>query len=78
MRLSEFWRLMDEEFGTARAQVLASHQSVTALGGGTPDELLESGVEPRRVWEALVEQMGVPPERRLGQVVPLQENRDKY
>lgn len=69
---------MDEEFGRARAQVLASHQSITSFGGRTAEDLVESGEDPRRVWEALAQQMGVPEQRLLGRDIPLQENRDKY
>lgn len=76
MRLSEFWRLMDEEFGAAYARSLAAGQSLTAFGGRTALELVESGEPPRRVWEAIVEQMDVPAERRLGRDRPIRERRD--
>ncbi|MEJ5945111.1 DUF3046 domain-containing protein [Pseudokineococcus basanitobsidens] len=66
MRLSEFWRLMDEEFGAGYARSVASSQVVGALGSRTPDEALEGGVPPREVWAAVCEVMDVPPERRLG------------
>ena len=76
--MSEFRRLVDDEFGQARGRMLASHQSLTAFGGRTPEDVMASGVDPKRVWEALAEQMDVPADRRLGRDLPLLENRDKY
>lgn len=78
VRISEFWRLMDDEFGAGRARMLASAQALTVFGGQTPDQLLEKGEDPRRIWEALAEQMGVPQERWLGEDLPLITNPDKY
>ncbi|MDO5710784.1 MAG: DUF3046 domain-containing protein [Micrococcales bacterium] len=66
MRLSQFWQLMDAEFGSAYARSLASHQRLTSLGGVTADEALEAGVAHREIWLALCEQMNVPVQRRLG------------
>ncbi|GAB94280.1 hypothetical protein BJY21_004034 [Kineosphaera limosa] len=66
MRLSQFWQLMDDEFGGAYARTLAVHQSLPDLGGRTADEALTQGVPPRQVWDAVCEQMQVPIERRLG------------
>ena len=71
VRLSEFWRLMDDEYGKAYASTLAAQQTLTELEGRTAEEALEDGVKPRRVWAALCEQMGVPPARRLGVDRPL-------
>lgn len=73
MRLSEFWRLMDDEFGESYSRTLAAQQSLTAFGGRTVAELVEAGEPPRRVWEALAEQMDVPVERRLGRDRPIRE-----
>jgi hypothetical protein len=66
MRLSDFWRLMDDEFGAAYARSLARDHVLGALGNRTPLEALESGIKPREVWLALCADMDVPPERRLG------------
>lgn len=66
MRLSQFWQLMDDEFGPAYARTLAVHQSLPELSGATVDEALARGVAPRTVWEAVCEQMSVPGPRRLG------------
>ena len=66
MRLSDFWRLMDDEFGAAYARSLARDHVLAALGNRTPMQALESGVKPREAWLALCADMDVPPERRLG------------
>lgn len=66
MRLSEFWTLMDEEFGATYARLLARTHVLGALGGRTADEALEAGERPRTVWIALCDDMDVPEDRRLG------------
>ncbi|AJT40587.1 DUF3046 domain-containing protein [Psychromicrobium lacuslunae] len=66
MRLSEFWRLMAEEFGEGYAASLANDMVLDAVGGRTAREALEAGVPPRSVWQALCEAKDVPVERRLG------------
>ncbi len=67
---------MDDEFGEAYSRTLAGHQSLTAFGGRTAEELIASGESPRLVWEALAGQMGVPPQRRLGRDRPIRERPD--
>src|SRR5665811_258521 len=66
MRMSDFWRLMDDEFGAAYARSLARDHVLGALGNRTPLEAIESGVKPREAWLALCVDMDVPVERRLG------------
>ena len=66
MRLSDFWRLMDDEFGAAYARSLARDHVLGALGNLTPLQALEAGIKPREAWLALCADMDVPPERRLG------------
>lgn len=66
VRHSDFWRLMDDEFGPAYARTLASDQVIGELGDRTPLEALSAGVAPRAVWAAVCEAMHVPVERRLG------------
>lgn len=66
VRHSDFWRLMDEEFGPAYARSVARDQVVTGLGGRTVDEALAAHVAPRAVWSALCDQMDVPADRRWG------------
>ncbi|MGF9663454.1 DUF3046 domain-containing protein [Arthrobacter crystallopoietes] len=66
MRLSDFWRLMDEEFGSGYSRVLAADLVLTMLGGRTAAEALSAGVPPKTVWLAVCEMQEVPPARRLG------------
>ena len=66
MRLSQFWTLMNDEFGEAYATSLASRHLIHALGDRTVHEALEAGESPRTVWLALCDDMGVPESRRLG------------
>jgi hypothetical protein len=67
MRISDFWRLMDDEFGAAYARSLARDHVLGALGNRTPMQALEFGIKPREAWLALCADMDVPPERWLGQ-----------
>jgi Protein of unknown function (DUF3046) len=66
VRHSDFWRLMDDEFGAAYARSVAADQVISALGGRTAVEALGAGTDPREVWLAVCEAMSVPQERRLG------------
>jgi Protein of unknown function (DUF3046) len=66
MRMSDFWRLMDDEFGAAYAHSLARDHVLGELGNRTPLQALESGVRPREAWLALCVDMDVPVERWLG------------
>ncbi|GAA4662441.1 DUF3046 domain-containing protein [Kineococcus glutinatus] len=70
MRLSDFWRLVDEEFGAAHGRSLTVDQVLLALGERTPVQALEDGVEPKEVWFALCDALDVPAERRWGRERP--------
>ncbi|SEW08213.1 Protein of unknown function [Austwickia chelonae] len=70
MRLSDFWRLMDDEFGSARGRMLVESQALSGLGSVTGAEALEQGVPVRDIWAAVCEEMQVPPERRWGKERP--------
>lgn len=69
MRISDYWRLMDDEFGAGYSRVLSSTLVLAGVGGRTGDQALGSGVSPRDVWLAMCEVQDVPPERRLGRDV---------
>ena len=70
VRNSEFWRLMDDEFGSGYAHVLASSAVLASVGGRTAEEALAAGIHPRSVWLAVCELQDVPAERRLGKDRP--------
>lgn len=69
MRLSQFWQLMEDEFGPTYAHVLAG-QLVISTMQLTPAQALDSGVRPREVWESICAQQEIPEERRWGKDRP--------
>lgn len=64
--MSEFWALVDGEFGPARGRALVRDHVVGALGHRTPEQALAAGDDARVVWFALCEDLQVPQERRWG------------
>ncbi|MDQ0756919.1 DUF3046 domain-containing protein [Arthrobacter sp. B3I4] len=69
MRISDFWRLMDDEFGAGYSRVLSSSLVLAGVGGRTADQALSAGVPPKQVWLAMCDVQDVPVERRLGRDV---------
>ncbi|MBO1902103.1 DUF3046 domain-containing protein [Leucobacter weissii] len=65
MRLSEFQRALNEEFGDAYAGVVRREHWLTALDG-TAEDALSRGVPAREVWFALCDEMQIPEARRHG------------
>jgi hypothetical protein len=66
MRVSEFWILVEDEFGAAYGRSLAADHHLLVLEDRTAKEALDAGVEPKEIWLALCDALDVPPERRLG------------
>ena len=66
MREREFWQLLEEVFGRTYGRALSRDQQLPALGNMTVVEALESGEEPRVVWNVLCDQMEVPDAKRWG------------
>jgi hypothetical protein len=64
MRFTVFRRLMADEFGEVRAEMLARDHVFSELGGRTVDDALEAGIPPKDVWRAVCEAFDVPAERR--------------
>lgn len=64
MRLTVFRRLMADEFGQVRSEMIAKDHVFAALGGRTVDAALEAGLSPKDVWRAVCEAFEVPVERR--------------
>jgi hypothetical protein len=64
--MSEFWILVDEEFGAAQGRALVRDHVVGSLGHRTAEQALAAGVDPRDVWFALCDDLRVPVERRWG------------
>ena len=69
MRLSQFWTLINDEFGAAYASTVARDHVLSAVGGRTALEAIEAGVSPKQVWQAICEDFDIPLSRRLGKDV---------
>ncbi|ALE05340.1 histidine kinase [Arthrobacter sp. ERGS1:01] len=69
MRVSEFWRLMDDEFSPAYSRVLARDLVLAGVGGTTAAVALRAGFDPREIWLEVCQAQDVPPSRRLGRDV---------
>ena len=72
MRLTEYHQLIVDEFGESKGKWI-SHSHVLPDLGATPDELIERGVDPRKVWLSLCNDFDVPQGRRLGVDYPGKE-----
>ncbi|MFK5634536.1 MULTISPECIES: DUF3046 domain-containing protein [unclassified Ornithinimicrobium] len=64
MRLSEFRDLMVRHFGAGYAALVAASHTLGSLGGRTADEAIAQGEPVRRVWEAICQDLDVPPEHQ--------------
>jgi hypothetical protein len=60
MRLTEFWRRMDERFGRVYAQSVAADYRLPLLGS-TINEALGRGVDAKEVWRAVCAEFEMPP-----------------
>lgn len=65
MRESHFWTLLQDEFGSANAGVIATSLELPGLNT-TAQTALSSGIAPRAVWSAICDLHDIPSERRLG------------
>ena len=60
VRLTEFWRRMEERFGQVYARSVAADYRLPMLGS-TIDEALAAGVETKDVWKAVCAEFEMPP-----------------
>lgn len=63
VRSSEFWELVDTEFGI-RGRIVVRDHVLPSLGGATAEEALARGDDPRTVWFALCDEFEIPERRR--------------
>jgi len=70
VRHSDFWRLVDEEFGPGYGRTLVRDHVLGDLGHRTGEQALAAGEQPRTVWAALCEELQVPVARRWGRDDP--------
>lgn len=66
VRYREFWDLVDEVLGRAHGRVLTAQLRVGGLGDRTADAALADGAEPRDVWHAICDELGIPESQRWG------------
>ena len=66
VRISEFWDLVNGEFGRAQGEMLVREHVLFRMGNRTARQALADGEPVREVWMALCDAMDVPPQRRLG------------
>jgi Flp pilus assembly pilin Flp len=64
MRITAFRRLLADEFGATRAELMARDHVFGALGNRTVEQALEAGVSTREIWRAVCDAFDVPLERR--------------
>lgn len=64
MRITVFRKMMAQEFGEIRADMLARDHVFSSLGNQTVDQALEAGMSTKEIWRAVCEAFEVPPERR--------------
>jgi len=60
MRLSEFWRRMNDRFGARYAASVAQDLVISQLGGRTVEAAIAAGMAPKQVWAAVCEAVDVP------------------
>jgi hypothetical protein len=60
VRLTEFWRRMNAQFGEVYAQSVAKDFVFDKLGGRTVERALADGVDAKVVWRAVCDTFKVP------------------
>ncbi len=60
MRVTEFWRRMDEQFGAVYAQSVAKDYVLAGLGERTIMRALADGEDVKEIWRAVCAAFNVP------------------
>jgi hypothetical protein len=68
--MSEFWALVDDEFGVGRGRSLVKDQVLALLSYRTAQSALDAGDDLREIWLALCAEMDVPASRHWGRKEP--------
>jgi hypothetical protein len=66
VRVSEFWRAVDQVFGAGYGAVVTRDVVLERLGGRSAADALDAGIDAREVWDALCDAQDVPLDRRHG------------
>lgn len=69
MRVSEFWRAVEDEFGGPFGRFQATSQVLSTLGERTPAEAIDAGLPVKQVWVEFCRHMDVPEDRWVPQEV---------
>lgn len=64
VRLTEFWRRMEDHLGPTYAASWARDTVLAELGGRTVDQALAQGEDALVVWRAVWAHLGLPPSAR--------------
>ncbi len=64
MRLTEFWDLMNAQFGDVYAQSVAKDFVFDKLGGRTVERALADGADAKAIWRAVYDTFKVPENMR--------------
>ena len=64
MRLTEFWRRLEEAVGPAYARSWASDHVITELGGRTVLQAIDAGIETVDIWRAVHATLELPAKDR--------------
>ncbi|MFN8080368.1 MAG: DUF3046 domain-containing protein [Kineosporiaceae bacterium] len=73
--MSEFWQLVEDEFGAVYGRTLARDHVLGSLAQRTAERALADGEDPRAVWLALCIDLEVPENRRWGREEPVTRRR---
>ena len=68
MKLSRFYELVEDEFGSAFASVVLSDTKLTEFGDRVPAQLIRDGEDTREVWYSICRALEVPKERWQGKI----------
>ena len=60
MRLTEFWRRMEERFGVVYAGSFAADMVLSTLGSRTVNQALDQGESAKDVWRAVCAHLETP------------------
>ncbi len=60
VRLTQFWQLMEMQFGSVYAYSVAKDYVIAELGGRTVEQALADGERPKTIWVAVCATFDVP------------------
>ena len=64
MRMTDFWRRMNDQFGANYADSVARDQVIRTLQDRSVEQALADGEDPKLVWLAVCEHFEIPVGRR--------------